>query len=285
MTILEAWEWYKKDKEMINYSKHTLKGYKIQARLLAEEFGDCGIATITREQLKEYVYKQHGRLKSSSIGHRVRFIHSFFRWAVDEGHINSNPSAKIREPKLGKVIPKFLTEEDIETLRAYCNTPREHAIIEFMYTTGCRIGEIVQVNINDIDWVNNSLVVNGKGNVEREVYFNTKCRIWLKKYIESRTDDNPALFVTARNFEGKPRRISVSQMRVVVKEVAKRAGIEENVYPHRLRHSYATHLLNNGAPMEAIQRLLGHEKHSSTEIYAHSTGELRRRIYKRYFNT
>jgi integrase/recombinase XerD len=285
MTILEAWECYKKDKEMINYSKHTLRGYAIQARLLSEGFDDCDITTISREQLKEYIYGQREHLKPSSIGYRVRFIHSFFRWAVDEGYININPSAKIREPKLGKVIPKFLSEEDIETLRAYCSTPREHAIIEFMYTTGCRIGEIAKVDINDIDWVNNSLVVNGKGNVEREVYFNTKCRIWLKKYIELRTDDNPALFVTERSFEGKPRRISVSQMRVVVKGIAKRAGIEANVYPHRLRHSYATHLLNNGAPMEAIQRLLGHEKHSSTEIYAHSTGELRRQIYKRYFNT
>lgn len=283
MKILEAWEHYKKDKDYLGYSHHTLKSYKIQANLLAREFNNCDITQITYQQLKEYLYKQK-HLKPSSLGHRVRFIHSFFRWAVDEGHIRSNPAAKVREPKIGKTVPKFLTEEDIEILRAFCKTPREHAIVEFMYSTGCRIGEIVQVNILDIDWANNSLVVHGKGNVEREVYFNTKCRIWLKKYIELRTDKEPALFVTERKFNNKPNRLSISQMRAEIKKIATRAGIEANVYPHRMRHSYATHLLNNGAPMEAIQQLLGHAKYESTEIYASLSGERRKQIYKRYFN-
>ncbi len=192
MNTLDSFEQYKRDKENLNYSNYTLKGYTIQARLLAREFNNCDISDITYNQLKDYIHKQRDRLKPASIGHRIRFIHSFvFRWAVDEDYIRSNPAARIREPKLGRVIPKFLTEEDVETLRAFCNTPREHAIVEFMYSTGCRIGEIVQVNILDIDWSNNSLVVCGKGSVEREVYFNTRCRIWLKKYLESRRDEEP----------------------------------------------------------------------------------------------
>lgn len=278
LKITEAWNLYETDKKLLNYSKHTLKGYKIQARLLAKYLNDMDINNITHEQLKFYLAAQH-HLKPSSIAHRIRFIQSFFRWAVDEGHISKNPAAKLREPRMGQRIPKFLTEEDIETLREACATPREHAIVEFLYTTGCRIGETVALNKSAIDWQNNSVIVHGKGDKDREVYFTTKCRIWLKKYLESRRDNDPALFVTER----APRRISISQMRGIIKKIADRAGIKANVYPHRLRHSYATHLLNNGAPMEAIQQLLGHKKAETTQIYAQLSGERRREIYKRYF--
>lgn len=276
--ISEAWILYEMDKKLLNYSKHTLKAYKLQLRLLYEYLGDPEIETIAYEQLKFYLATQ-GHLKPASIGHRVRFIQSFFRWAIDEGHISKNPAAKLREPKLGQRIPKFLTEEDIESLREACSTSREHAIVEFLYTTGCRIGETIELNKVAINWQNNSVIVHGKGDKDREVYFNTKCRIWLKKYLESRKDNDPALFVTDR----APHRMSIAQMRYIVKKVADRAGIEVNVYPHRLRHSFATHLLNNGAPMEAIQQLMGHQKAETTQLYAQLSGERRREIYKRYF--
>lgn len=266
------------DKKLLNYSKHTLKAYKLQLKLLSTYLNDSEIGTVAYEQLKFYLAKQ-SHLKPASIGHRVRFIQSFFRWAIDEGYIQKNPAAKLREPKLGSRVPKFLTEEDMETLREACSTPREHAVIEFMYTTGCRIGEIVTLDKGGINWQNNSVIVMGKGDKEREVYFNTKCRIWLKKYLEARTDNESALFVTER----APHRMSIAQMRYIVKKVADRAGIDVNVYPHRLRHSFATHLLNNGAPMEAIQQLLGHQKSETTALYAQLSGERRREIYKRYF--
>ena len=104
---------------------------------------------------------------------------------------------------------------------------------------------------------------------------------WLKKYLKSRKDSDDALFVTERS----PHRMSIAQMRYVLKRAAKKAGLEDSVYPHRLRHSYATHMLNNGAPMEAIQQLLGHQKHESTQIYAHLSSQRKKEIYKRYFNT
>lgn len=279
MTIMECWKYYEQDKTILGYSKNTLKAYKIQVRLIAGALGNPDISTVTYEQLKEYLFKQ-SHLKPASMGHRVRFIRSLFRWAVDEGHSDKNPAARLKEPRIGERVPKFLSEEAVETLREGCKTPLEHAIIEFMYTSGCRIGEIVQVNINDIDWNNNSLVVHGKGDKEREIYFNIKCRIWLKKYLEVRDDEELALFVNER---APHRRTSISQLRYVVKRVAARAGVEANVYPHRLRHSYATHLLENGAPMEAIQTLMGHSKPETTALYAKLSGERRRQIYKRYF--
>lgn len=279
MLLSEAWTAYEADKRLLGYSPHTLKAYQLQANLLIRHFGDVELQKITFEDLKSYLAKEASHLKPSSLGHRIRFIKSLFRWAQDEGHIIGNPAAKLKEPKQGKRIPKALSEEDIEMLREACKTPLEHALIEFLYTTGCRIGEVASLNRNTIDWETRSVIVRGKGDKEREVYFSIKCAIWLKKYLKERNDSDPALFVTER----APHRMSIAEIRYIVKRVAKRAGIEANVYPHKLRHSYATHLLNNGAPLEIIQSLLGHEKLETTRLYAQLSGARRRELYQRYF--
>lgn len=202
MLLSEAWQLYAEDKWMLGYSKHTMKAYKVQSNLLIRGIGDQSIEDITYPLLKQYLANQ-SHLKPASLGHRIRFIKSLFKWAQDEGYITANPAAKLREPKTGTRIPKALTEEDIELLREACITPREHALVEFLYTTGCRVGEL--------------------------------------------------------------------------------AGIEGSVYPHKLRHSYACHLLNNGAPMELIQSLLGHEKMETTRLYTTLSGPRRRELYQRYF--
>jgi integrase/recombinase XerD len=155
----------------------------------------------------------------------------------------------------------------------------EKAIFEFMFSTGCRIGEIVALEKNHINWSNQSAIVRGKGDKEREVYFNIRCEIWLKRYIESRDDNNPAIFVTAR----RPHKMSVAQMRYIIKRISNRAEINKEIHPHQLRHSYATHLLNNGAPIEVIQSLMGHEKSETTRIYAQLSGRLRKEYYQKYF--
>lgn len=113
----------------------------------------------------------------------------------------------------------------------------------------------------------------------REVYFNIRAEIWLKRYIDSRQDKDPAIFVTVR----QPHRMSIAQMRYVIKRISSRAGINKEIHPHQLRHSYATHLLNNGAPVEVIQSLLGHEKSETTRIYAQLSGKLRQEFYQKYF--
>jgi integrase/recombinase XerD len=278
MKLRDCWDYYERDKTLLGYSKNTLRAYHFQIKRLCKHLDDVELGNVTYEQLKGYLVT-YSHLKPSSIGHRVRFIRSLFRWALDEGHISVNPATRLKEPKIGERIPKFLTEEEIEALREACGSFLEHALVEFMYTTGCRIGEIVQVNTDDIDWEKYSLIVNGKGNKQREVYFNARCKVWLRKYLDSRMDHDPALFVTER----APHRISVAQIRYVLKKIADRAGISERVYPHRLRHSYATHLLDNGSPMEAVQTLMGHEKSSTTAIYAKLSGERRREIYRKHF--
>ena len=156
----------------------------------------------------------------------------------------------------------------------------ENALFEFMYSTGCRIGEVVKLNRDDINFQMNSVIVHGKGDKEREVYFNTRCSIWLKRYFDERDDEEPCLFIT----ESWPkRRMSIDNLRYIIKRISNRAGIKKSIHPHQLRHSYATHMINNGAPLEVIQSLLGHEKSETTKIYAQLSGKLRHDFYSKYF--
>ncbi|MFB7142786.1 tyrosine-type recombinase/integrase [Gottfriedia sp. NPDC056225] len=279
MLLSNAWKSYYNDKLIEGYSSTTLKAYRIQATLLIKHFDDIEIAQITTDALKEYLVFVGEKLKPASLAHRVRFIKSLFRWAHEEGEIQSNPSSKLKEPKAGTRIPKFLTVKEIELLREASNTPREHAIIEFMYSSGCRIGEIVLINKNDINWTNHSVIVRGKGDKEREVYFNIRAEIWLFRYLNERHDEDPALFVTER----APRRLSIAQTRHIIKQVSLHAEFNKKISPHQLRHSYATHLMDNGAPIEVIQSLLGHEKSETTRIYAKLSGKQRQDQYCKYF--
>lgn len=280
MLLSEAWENYQSDKRIEGYSSLTLKMYGFQCNLLKRYFGDSGMDDITTEDLKLYLGEAAEYLKPSSLGHRVRFIKSLFKWTHEEGFILKNPAAKLKEPKLGKRIPKFLSEHEIEHLREGCHTSMEKALFEFFYSTGCRIGEVAKLNQDDINFIGNSVIVHGKGDKEREVYFNVRCAIWLKRYLDERDDDEPCLFVTVR----KPkRRMSVDSLRYIVKRISKRAGINKTIHPHQLRHSYATHMIDNGAPLEVIQSLLGHEKSETTRIYAHLSGKLRYDFYNKYF--
>lgn len=279
MQLSNAWESYLRDKLIEGYSEFTLKAYEIQSNLLIKHFGDIEVSMITTDCLKAYLVLASKSLKPSSLGHRIRFIKSLFRWVHEEGYISKNPSSKLKEPKTGKRIPKFLTKKDIEHLREACRSPREHAITEFMYSSGCRIGEIVRLNRNDINWTNHSIIVKGKGDKEREVYFNTRSEIWLLRYINERNDEDPSLFVTERN----PHRLSIAQTRHIIKQISTRSLINKGICPHQLRHSYATHMMDNGAPLEVIQSLLGHQKSETTKIYAELSGKLRKDLYSKYF--
>lgn len=279
MLLSEAAKSYEADKRIEGFSVHTLNAYRLQAKLLMDYLGNIDISKISTLQLKDYLAESSNNLKPSSLSHRIRFLRSLFRWLHDEGFIELNPASKIKEPRVGKRIPKFLTEREIEYLRDACFSPMEKALFEFMFSTGCRIGEIVTLDRNSINWGSQSAIVRGKGDKEREVYFNIRCDIWLKKYLDTRYDNDPAIFVTERS----PHRMSIAQMRYIIKRISKRAGINKTIHPHQLRHSYATHLLNNGAPLEVIQSLLGHEKSETTRIYAELSGRLRQELYRKYF--
>jgi site-specific recombinase XerD len=194
MLISEAWEKYQLDKKIEGYSPLTLKTYCFQYNLLLRFFGNIDMCELATEKLKEYLVQAGDHLKPSSLGHRVRCIKSLFKWTHEEGYIPKNPAAKLKEPKLGK----YLCELEIEHLREACQTTMENALFEFMYSTGCRIGEVVKLNRDDINFRTNSVIVHGKGDKEREVYFNTRCSIWLKRYLDERDDEETCLFITER---------------------------------------------------------------------------------------
>ncbi|TDL82796.1 tyrosine-type recombinase/integrase [Peribacillus frigoritolerans] len=280
MLLTEVWEKYQLDKTIEGYSVLTIKTYCFQFNLLVRYFGNVDVNDITTNKLKGYLINRGNHLKPSSLGHRVRCIRSLFRWTYEEGIIKKNPAAKLKEPKLGKRIPKFLTEIEIEQLREGCHSTLENTLFEFIYSTGCRIGEVVKLNRDDINFFTNSVIVQGKGDKEREVYFNTRCVLWLKRYLEERSDQEDSLFVTERR---PNRRMSIDLMRYIIKRISSKAEIKKNIHPHQLRHSYATHMINNGAPIEVIQSLLGHEKSETTKIYAQLSGKLRQELYSKYF--
>ncbi|WP_165997787.1 site-specific tyrosine recombinase/integron integrase [Bacillus sp. Cs-700] len=280
MLLSLVWEKYNLDKQIEGYSPLTLKTYNFQYNQLLRHFGNVDINGITTDQLKAYLVKMGSHLKSSSLGHRVRCIRSLFKWSYDEGLIQKNPAAKLKEPKLGKRIPKFLNEIEIEHLREACQNTMEKALFEFFYSTGCRIGEVVKLNREDVNFHSNSVIVHGKGDKEREVYFNTRCSIWLKRYLDERNDLEPCLFITERR---PKRRMSIDLVRYIIKRISRRAELDKVIHPHQLRHSYATHMINNGAPLEVIQSLMGHEKSETTKLYAQLSGKLRHDFYTKYF--
>jgi len=277
--ISQMYNLYEKDKQLLRYSPKTLKGYKIQSNLLVRYFGDIDIRTITIDMIKDYLIAQD-HLKASSLGARVRFLKSFFRYCFEERYIDDNIGKYLKEPKVGSRIPKYLTEKEIIILDEHCIKPIEKALINFTYATGCRVGEVEIANISDIDWNRRALNIIGKGDVQRETYFNVKTEYWLQRYLDNRNDDCEALFVTER----RPyRRLSIDMIRIVMKRVAKRTGLNINLYPHRYRHSHSITLYNNGMPIEEIRDNLGHVNIRTTMSYLCLTGEHRRQEYNKYF--
>jgi len=278
LLLSRAYEFYEKDKKLLNYSTHTLNAYSLQVKLLIKYLGDVDITSITYIHLKEYLIQQE-HLKPASLGHRIRFVRSFFRYLHEEDFIDKNISSKLKEPKEGTRIPKSLSIEEVELIRDSCKTLLEKSLVEFFYSTGCRIGEVFGCNVSDVNWQDRGVRVIGKGDKEREVFFTEKCRIWLKKYLDSRNDACEALFVTERN---PIRRMSITRIREVVKDIAKNSEVESNVFPHRWRHTTATTMLENGASLDVIMKTLGHVRPSTTLIYAHSSRERRKQEYNKY---
>jgi len=279
MNLLEAWQLYEQDKTLEGHSQNTIHDYKIQLNMWYRYFGDKDIDTITVFDLKQFLVEKGSHLMLSSLGQRIRVMRSFFRWVSEEGYCTSNPARKLKEPKLPHNIPKAYNEEETEILREACVTKLEHALTEFFYSTGCRISEVQMLDKSDINWENRSCIVRGKGNKQREVYFSLKAKIWLKWYLAERTDDDPSLFVTQR----APHRPTTDTIRRNIKIVGKKSKITKNVTPHKWRHTFATHMLNKGAPLEGVQDQLGHADLKTTRIYCQLSGVRRKMIHDTYF--
>ena len=203
-------------------------------------------------------------LSKVTIDNLRRIFSSFFSWLEDEDYIDKSPVRRIHKIRNDTLVKEVLSDENIETLRDNCNELRDLAMIDLLLSTGVRVGELVKMNREDIDFQERQCKVFGKGNKEREVYFNARTKIHLQRYLESRTDDNPALFVTL----SKPHtRLTISGVEVRLRKMGKVVHIDK-VHPHKFRRTLATMAIDRGMPIEQVQKLLGHVRIDTTLHYA-----------------
>ena len=208
-------------------------------------------------------YKQQRAVKNSTLNNTRACLSSFFTWMHDEGFIDKNPMRRIAPIKMPKVMRKPFSTEEMERLRMACKSQRDLALVEFLYSTGIRVGEAVRLNRNQINFVEGECIVYGKGAKERTVFISPKASIHLRLYLETRTDDNPALFV----WDKKPnKRLSEKGVWAICQKLGSRAGVK-NVHPHRFRRTLATDVLSRGMPLQEASEILGHEKTDTTLIY------------------
>ncbi|MDD3225817.1 MAG: tyrosine-type recombinase/integrase [Clostridium sp.] len=269
-------------KKLAGYSMATLKNYKYVLDKLSI-FINKPVATITVNDLRMFLVINGEGKKKSTINSMIFYIKAFFSWLDSEDLIPNNPAKKLEVAKLPKRLRKALTLEELELLRIACEDNRDRALIEFLFATGCRVSEVENCNIEDLDFNNNTLKVIGKGDKQRIVFFSDKTKVYLKKYIdeERRRDNDPALFVS-ENFPYN--RLSRRGIELVVHNIAVRAGFNKSVYPHLLRHTMATLGLQNGANLVTIQHLLGHTDPATTQIYAENSIENVKHEYKQHMN-
>lgn len=281
MLLSQASELWRQQRRAEGYSPRTLECYDLQMRLLIRSIGDRAIHEVALTDLRSYFGGPAcAHLRPSSQANRVRMVRSFFTWLVEEEYLPKSPARKLREPKLPARVPKAMSFEELELIRDACRNAREHALVEILFATGCRAGELAGICRQDVDWERRAVVVLGKGSKEREVYFGARAAMWLRRYLAERTDDCPYLMATER----RPiRQLRPHQLWYVVKSIAERVGLRDRCWPHKFRHTLGTTLLNQGAPLVAVQSILGHQKSETTLIYAHLSGANRQAAYQKHF--
>lgn len=224
------------------------------------------VYNITTNDIRCYLAEQQNtkNLSKVTIDNLRRIFSSFFSWLEDEDYITKSPVRRIHKVRTNTLVKEVLSDESMEVLRDSCTEIRDIAMIDLLASTGIRVGELVKMNREDIDFQERQCVVLGKGNKEREVYFNARTKIHLKRYLGERTDSNPALFVS---FAAPHSRLTISGVEVRLRQLGKRANILK-VHPHKFRRTLATIAIDKGMPIEQVQKLLGHVKIDTTLHYA-----------------
>lgn len=221
---------------------------------------------LTTDDLRKYLmdYQENNKCSKVNIDNIRRILSSYFSWLEEEDYILKSPMKRIHRIKTDKTIKETYSDEALEMMRDNTTNLRDLAIIDLLSSTGMRVGELVRLNIEDIDFENRQCVVFGKGSKERPVYFDARTKIHLKNYINSRDDNNRALFVSLN----KPnQRLEISGVEIRLRELGKKLGINR-VHPHKFRRTLATRAIDKGMPIEQVQQLLGHSKIDTTMHYA-----------------
>ena len=224
------------------------------------------VTEYTTEDIRAYlaVFQQKRKASRVTVDNVRRIFSSFFAWLEEEDYIIKSPVRRIHKVKTGAQVREVLTDESLENLRDTCCNPRDLAIIDLLASTGMRVGEMVLLNRDDINFSERECIVFGKGNKERIVYFDARAKLHLQEYLYNRHDDNPALFVSLK---APHNRINIGGIEHRLREIGKRLNIPK-VHPHKFRRTLATMAIDKGMPIEQLQRLLGHQRIDTTLQYA-----------------
>lgn len=252
-------------KKIEGCSERTLSYYKSTVEKLLWSI-DESIRKVTTDDIRGYLanYQCRNNCSKTTIDNVRRNISSFFTWLEEEDYIIKSPMRRIHKIKTVKTVKEVISDEEIEKMRDGCRNLRDLAIIDLLYSTGIRIGELVRLDIDDIDFEERECIVFGKGDKERRVYFDAKTKIHLLGYINSRSDTNPALFVT---LDAPYNRLKIPGIEIRLRRLGRELGINK-VHPHKFRRTMATRAIDKGMPVEQVQKLLGHSQIDTTMHYA-----------------
>ena len=252
-------------KRLEGRSDRTLKYYKNTVLNMMKSI-QKPVTAITTDDLRQYLadYQKRPTVCKQSVDNIRRNLSSFFNWLEDENYILKSPVKRIHKIKSPVVVKEAYSDDETQKLRYECKEIRDLALVDFLLSTGMRVGELVLLNRSDIDFVERECVVLGKGDKERVVYFDAKAKLHLQEYLSTRTDSNPALFVGTR---APFNRLSIGGVEVMIRRLGKITGIEK-CHPHKFRRTMATVAIDKGMPIEQVQKLLGHEKIDTTLRYA-----------------
>ena len=268
-------------KKVEGCSDKTIHYYKssIEKLIATVKKNVCKVET---NDIRCYLAEQQEQrgLSKVTIDNLRRIFSSFFSWLEDEDYITKSPVRRIHKVRTDALVKEVLTDENIEVLRDSCQEMRDVAMIDLLLSTGMRVGELVKINREDIDFQERQCVVFGKGNKEREVYFNARTKIHLQRYLEQRTDTNSALFVSLH----KPHtRLTISGVEVRLRQLGKRVNLNK-VHPHKFRRTLATMAIDKGMPIEQVQKMLGHVKIDTTLHYAMVNQANVKMAHRKYLN-
>lgn len=258
-------------------SESTLKRYVEQNMALINFIGKP-ITEITTYDIRFYlsVKRDRDKVSNRTLDGMRRCYNSFFKWAADEGYISKNPCASISQIKCKKTVKKPYSQTELERLRKACENVRDIALVEFLYCTGCRVTEVSNLDIADIDFDNLQCTVLGKGNKERIVYLTEVASMYLQEYLSTRKCFSDALFVGKRE-----KRLSKNGIEALLKRLGKKAGVE-NTHPHRYRRTLATNLLDRGMNIQDVATILGHADLKTTQVYCYISQKNVQSAYRKY---
>lgn len=252
-------------KQIEGCSARTIQYYKVTVEHMIRRI-PLEIRKITTDDIREYLaeYQKMNSCGKVTVDNVRRNLSSFFSWLEEEDYILKSPMRRIHKIKTKQAVKEVITDEMIEQLRDHCKCKRDLAMIDLLYSTGIRVGELVGLNRTDINFEERECVVYGKGDKERRVYFDAKSKLHLQDYLKERVDDNPALFVT---LDAPYERLKISGVEIRVRELGRKLNMDK-IHPHKFRRTMATRAIDKGMPIEQVQKILGHSQIDTTMQYA-----------------